>query len=582
MTLRRRAGARWEAGATPDGAAASTLQSALSIPAPLAKLLVARGYATEAAAKRFLRPELDQLHDPALIAGMGDAVARIARAVRSGETIVVHGDYDVDGMCSTALLTRTLRALGGKVSPFIPDRSRDGYDLGPAGVEAARRAGATLVITCDCGTTAVQPAEDLARLGIDLIITDHHLPGPALPRALAILNPRRADDTSPDKDLAAVGVAFKLATALTAELGGNQNVVLNQLDLVALATVADVAPLRGENRVFVRRGLALMRETKNAGLRALIRSSGLDGKEITAGRVGFILAPRLNALGRIDRALLGVDLLLTDRDDVALEIARHCEERNRERQDLDRAILDNVMKRVDTLDADDTWGIALADASWHPGVIGIVASRVVEQTGRPTFLVAIADGVGKGSGRSIPALDLHAALGECADLLVKHGGHRAAAGLTIEPSRMDEFAERFNAVARSQLTADDLTRVVRVDLELPLADATAEFERTLRHFEPFGVGNPGPTFAARGVRLASSPRTIGADGVKVLVEAPSGPIEAVGWGLADRIAELRQGAVLDVAYRVERNVFRGTETLQMGIVDFRSRKSEGGSRTSDF
>ena len=273
VTLRRSSEARWEQSAPPDPAAAAALASALSIPETLGQLLVARGHTDERAAKRFLRPELDQLNDPLLMAGMADAVDRLARAIQGGEMILVHGDYDVDGMSSTALLTRSLRALGGRVTPFIPDRQADGYDLGPAGVAAARSAKAGVVLTCDCGTTALQPARDLAAAGIDLIISDHHLPGPELPQALAILNPRRVDDTSPDKDLAAVGVAFKLMMALTAAVGGNENVVLNQLDLVALATVADVAPLRGENRIFVRRGLALMRETKNRGLQALIRSS---------------------------------------------------------------------------------------------------------------------------------------------------------------------------------------------------------------------------------------------------------------------------------------------------------------------
>ena len=513
---------------------------------------------------------MDQLSDPLLLAGMADAVDRLSSAIAKREMILVHGDYDVDGMCSTALMTRSLRALGAQVSPFIPDRQRDGYDLGPAGVEAAKRAGASVVLTCDCGTTAVQAGDDLAAAGIDLIISDHHLPGPTLPRAFAILNPRRADDTSPDKDLAAVGVAFKLAMAITRALGGNVNVVLNQLDLVALATVADVAPLRGENRVFVRRGLALMRDTKNLGLRALIRSSGLDGKEITAGRVGFILGPRLNALGRMDRALLGVDLLLAEKEEDALAIARHCEERNRERQELDRSILEAVMRRVDALDLSTTWGIALADESWHPGVIGIVASRVVEQTGRPTFLVAVHDGVGKGSGRSIPAFDLHSALGECSHLLIKHGGHRAAAGLTIAADQMPAFAERFNAVARGRLTERDLMRVVHVDVALPIADATSELEKLLRSFEPFGIGNPGPTFAAHGVRLASSAGKIGNDGVKFMVDTPAGPIEAVGWGLAHRAADLVKGNMMDLAYRIERNVFRGTERLQLAILDFRA------------
>jgi single-stranded-DNA-specific exonuclease len=552
------------------------LASELSIPAALAQLLVARGHTEAGAAKRFLRPEIDHLHDPMLLAGMGEAVGRLSRAIRDGETILVHGDYDVDGICSTTLLTRSLRALGGKAVPFIPNRATDGYDLGPAGVAAAQKAGAKLVLTCDCGTTAIEAARSLAALGIDLIVSDHHLPAAELPQAVAILNPRRRDDTSPDKDLAAVGVAFKLAMALTRELGGNTNVVLNQLDLVALATVADVAPLRGENRVFVRRGLAMMRETKNVGLASLIRSSGLSDKEITAGRVGFILAPRLNALGRMDRALRGVELLLTENVSEALDIARHCEERNRERQDLDRQILDEALRRVDRM-PDDTWGIVLADAAWHPGVIGIVASRVVEQTGRPTFLIAVADGVGKGSGRSIAAFDLHAALGECAPLLMRHGGHRAAAGLTIAADRVDEFSIRFNEVAQNRLKPEDLKSVVHVDLALPVDEATAELEKVLRHFEPFGVGNPGPTFSARGARLASSATKIGADGVKCLVEAGSGQLEVVGWGMADRSAPLKQGASVDLVYKIERNVFRGIEKLQLGLVDFRVPTSSGPS-----
>jgi single-stranded-DNA-specific exonuclease len=556
----------------PDPAATAALASALSIPSTLAQLLIARGQTTGETAKRFLRPEIDHLHDPFLLAGMRQAVDRLSAAIRHGEVIFVHGDYDVDGICSTALLTRTLRALGATAVPFIPDRAKDGYDLGPAGVAAARQAGATLVLTCDCGTTATGAADDLAALGVDLIVSDHHLPGAELPVATAILNPRRADDTSPDKDLAAVGVAFKLAMALTTALGGNSNVVLNQLDLVALATVADVAPLRGENRVFVRRGLAMMRETRNVGLGALIRSSGLAEKEITAGRVGFILAPRLNALGRMDRALRGVELLLAEDESTALDIARHCEERNRERQDLDRRILDEALRRVEQL-SDETRGIVLADSGWHPGVIGIVASRVVEHTGRPTLLIAIADGVGKGSGRSIPAFDLHAALGQCAPMLLRHGGHRAAAGLTISPDRVDEFTTRFDEVARERLTADDLRPVVHVDLSLPLGDAQAELEKLLRHFEPFGIGNPGPAFASLGARLASSATRIGADGIKFLLETPGGPVEAVGWGMAHRAAALRQGSAIDVVYKLDRNVFRGVERLQLGIVDFKPQGS---------
>ncbi len=565
----KRTPSRWTSAPRTDDGAARSLADALALPLPLVRLLLARGYGDSTRARQFLRPQMEQLHDPALLKDLPRAVERLAEAIRSHEIILIHGDYDVDGICSTTLMTRAIRALGGTAVPFIPDRRTDGYDLGPAGVAAARAAGARAVLTCDCGTTAYAAADDLRAAGIDLIISDHHLPGGPLPNAFAVVNPRRLDDESPDKDLAAVGVAFKLALALTRALDGNENVVLNMLDLVALATVADVAPLRGENRVFVRRGLALLADSKCAGVRALIRSAGLDGKEITAGRIGFILAPRLNALGRLDRAIRGVELLLAESDDEALGIARVCEELNRERQEMDRSILDDAMRRVERLDLDTTYGIVLADEAWHAGVIGIVASRLVEQTSRPAFLIAVQDNVGKGSGRSIPAFDLHSALAACSDLLVKHGGHRAAAGLTVNAARIDEFAVRFNEVALDRLKPDDLVRELRVDLELPLAEATGDLEKMLRHLEPFGIGNPGPLFVANGVRIATNATKIGTNGVKLAIEVPQGTIEAVGWGLSDRSDELRAGASVDIAYKLERNEFRGRSTLQLGLVDFR-------------
>lgn len=565
----KRPSSRWASARRADEGASQALAAALSLPLPLCRLLSSRGFGDAEGARRFLRPRLEQLHDPRLVRDLPEAVDRLARAIRRGEPILVHGDYDVDGICSTTLMVRAIRSVGGLAVPFIPDRRTDGYDLGPAGVAAAIAAKAGVVLTCDCGTTAHAAADALREAGIDLIISDHHLPGGPLPRACAVLNPRRADDTSPDKDLAAVGVAFKLALALVRELHGNENVVLNSLDLVALATVADVAPLRGENRVFVRRGLSVLSETRNTGLRALVRGAGLDGKEITAGRVGYILAPRLNALGRLDHALRGVELLLADREDDALALARLCEERNRERQEMDRRILDEVMRRVESLDLDSTYGIVLADAGWHPGVIGIVASRVVEQTARPVFLIAVQDGVGRGSGRSIPAFDLHAALGACGHLLSKHGGHRAAAGLTVEEGRIPEFAALFNDVARERLTPDDLVRELRIDLQLPVEQATEELERLLRHLEPFGIGNPGPLFEARGVRVTAGARRVGTDGVKAVVAAGTRRVEMIGWGLSDRAEELAEGAVLDLVYRLERNEYRGRSSLQFGLVDFR-------------
>jgi single-stranded-DNA-specific exonuclease len=455
------------------------------------------------------------------------------------------------------------------VVPFIPHRLTDGYDLSDAGVDAALRHNATVLLTCDCGTSALAPIERACAEGIDVIVSDHHLPGGPLPDCLAILNPRQPACTYPDKSLVAAGIAFKLAIALVRAMGANESIVHRHLDLVALATIADVAPLRGENRVLARLGLRLMTRNPSIGLRALIRAAGLDGKVITAGRVGFVLAPRLNASGRMAHALRGVELLLADDEPSANIIARELEEVNRERQHVDRETLAMAMKRVETLDLDDTYGIVLAEAGWHPGVIGIVASRVVEELCRPTVLVALEGDVGKGSGRSIPAFDLHGALSECRDLFLRFGGHRAAAGITIDRSRVDEFTERFNGVAREALTPDDLMHELRIDLELPLAAASMELDALLRHFEPFGIGNATPVFVARQVRIVGQPRTVGQGHLKVRLEQEGVTLDAIGFGLAGLADSLHHDDRVDAAFRLERDDWDGAPRLQARLADLR-------------
>src|SRR3954462_9787513 len=428
---------------------------ALSLPDIVCRLLLIRGYVTAEEAKQFLRPKLDRLHDPLQFLSMDKAVARLARAVREKEPVFIHGDYDVDGISSTTLLTRTIRWLGGQAPRFMPRRIEEGYDLSDAGVDAALAAGAKVVVTCDCGTGAVAPVARLCKVGVDVIVTDHHLPSGELPDCIAVLNPKRNGCGYPDKDLAAVGVTFKLALALARELGANENFVWAMLDLVALATVADVAPLRGENRVFVRYGLKMLSETRNIGMRALLRAAGLEGRQLTAGRIGFILAPRLNAAGRMGHAIRGVEMLLTENEHEANVIARELEELNQRRQEIDHATLEQARDRVLAMDLDEQFSIVLADDTWHPGVIGIVASRLVEEFGRPTVLIALSGDQGKGSGRSIPKFNLHGALGEARDDLLRYGGHRAAAGVTIARDRISDFAARFNEIAHTHLTAED-------------------------------------------------------------------------------------------------------------------------------
>src|SRR6059036_3003951 len=402
--------ARWAVAAPPDPGLTTALADQLHIPEPLAAILVQRGLTAPERAKAFLRPGLERLSDPLAWLDMQRAVELVARAVRAAVPILVHGDYDVDGQCAAALLTRVLRCVGAQVQAFVPHRMRDGYDFGEAGLQEARRVRAGLVITCDCGITAVEAVRAAREAGIDVIVTDHHLPGDELPPASAVLDPRRPACPSEDKDLCGAGVAFKLAQALMPALGQSSNLPFHFLDYVALATVADVVPLTGENRILVRHGLKMLADSRWTGLRALVDAAGLAGRPLRAGHVGFILAPRLNAAGRIGDANDGLRLLLTDDPDEAAKLARELETLNARRQAIDQQIQDDAIAMAEAVLRPEEHALVLAADDWHPGVIGIVASRLVERYGRPTFLIAWDGETGRGSGRSIAGFDLHGAL----------------------------------------------------------------------------------------------------------------------------------------------------------------------------
>ncbi len=554
---------RWKVERAPSADVVGALARGLGVSPALAALLAQRGLTTPELARRFMRPSLEELSDPLRLSGMTEAVDVIARAVKSGRGILVHGDYDVDGQCATALLTRALGIAGARVHAFVPHRLRDGYDLGPSGIAYAKQVGASLILTCDCGITAVEAVDAARAEGIDVIVTDHHLPGPVLPRATAVIDPQREDDTSGLRILCGTGIAFKLVQALVPALGLPENLPYHFLDLVALATIADIVPLTGENRVLVRHGLRLLPESRWPGIRALIRASGLDGREIRAGQVGFILAPRLNAAGRVGDATDGLRLLLTDSEAEAAQLAQRLEGMNTERQALDQRILEEAIDQVEReRDPDTDAALVLASDTWHAGVVGIVASRVVERFGRPALLIALDGDLGKGSGRSIARFDLHAALHRCGDVLERFGGHHMAAGLTIRRNRLDEFRERFAAVARETLSADDLGPEQRVDLVLGLGDVNEELEKLCRHLEPCGMGNPGPVFGARGVRLDGI-RRVGSNHLKATLAAPDGRLSAIGFGWADRAPKV---ASLDVAFRLEQNEWQGQTSLQARIL----------------
>jgi single-stranded-DNA-specific exonuclease len=555
--------ARWAVAAQADPAATRALAAELRIPEPLAAILVQRGLASPTLAKAFLRPDLERLSDPLLWADMRVAVDLVVRAVRERRPILVHGDYDVDGQCAAALLTRVLREAGATVHAFVPHRLRDGYDFGPAGLAEAQRVGAGLVITCDCGITAVDAVAAARAAGIEVIVTDHHLPGDRLPPASAVLDPRRADCPSEDKDLCGAGVAFKLAQALVRTLGLSENLPLHFLDYVALATVADVVPLTGENRILVRHGLKMLADSRWVGVRALVETAGLGGKPLRAGHVGFILAPRLNAAGRIGDANDGLRLLLTEDPREAAALARELETLNARRQALDQQILDDAIERADQIVGDDRALVLAADA-WHPGVIGIVASRLVERYGRPTFLVAWEGDVGRGSGRSIAGFDLHEALHRVGRHLEKYGGHAMAAGLTVRRERYEDFRVAFLDVARELLGPDDLAPSQRVDLELPLGLVTGELERLIRYLEPCGPGNPAPVFGVRGARAVGA-RRVGTNHLRFTLDDGSGVLPAIGFRWADVVPESWLARPLDVAFKLERDEWQGRETLQARV-----------------
>jgi single-stranded-DNA-specific exonuclease len=573
MTTLPPATRRWRTAETdvaPE--AVARLVRELRLPAPLCRLLVARGQGDPAAARAFLRPSLTALHDPSTLADLDRAVQRLGLAIDRGETVLVHGDYDVDGICAAALYTRVLRRLGARVVPFVPHRLRDGYDLGATGLRRAAEADARVILTADCGIVAHEAVAAAAQVGIDVIVTDHHVPGPTLPAAVAVVDPKRADCPYPDTELSGTGVAYKVSLALARARGVPEEDVHYCLDLVALATVADVMPLRGENRVMTRFGLRVLGEGRSPGLRALLQAAGLNGKPLAAGHLSHVLAPRLNAVGRLDDAATGLRLLLAEAAE-SEGLAAQLEAANARRQAVDARILEEAVELLNgVFDPRADRGIVLAREAWHPGVIGIVASRLVERYHRPTILIAVqGDGaVARGSGRSIPGFDLLEAIRACAGHLERFGGHAAAAGFDIRPESIEAFRAAFSAHARHALP-DEPVPEVRIDLEIGLGDVTSELVRYLAYAGPFGAGNPTPTFAISGVTVEAA-SMVGRDGQHLRLRLRDGPatLQAIGFRMAQTHGPLaRPGAVVDVAAHLQEDSWRGRTRLQARLVDLR-------------
>jgi single-stranded-DNA-specific exonuclease len=559
---------RWEICGV-DGDAVARLCRELNIPSIIARLLVLRGVTDPESAQRFLNPALNQLHDPFLLADMKPAVARLRRALVQGEKILIYGDYDVDGTMAAVILLTALRGLGGQVEAFIPHRLSDGYGMRGEVVGEAAAKGFRVVISVDTG---IRDHEALARarqLGLDCIVTDHHLPDGLLPPACAILNPQRTDSGYPEKLLAGVGVAFKLVQALLGERLSDR-VLKSYLKVVAIGTIADVVPLLGENRVIARFGLEGLRQPIQAGLQALLEVSGLAGRSISAGDVGFGLGPRLNAAGRMENARDVIDLLVSSDLEKAREIAGRLERLNRARQRVEDGILREIEEIMNRHPAKrNRYALVLAGEGWHRGVIGIVAQRVVERYHRPALVIGVEDGVGVGSGRSIRAFHLLDALSAMQDLFVRFGGHARAAGFALPADRITELETRFEQYARAVLKPLDLEPVLRVDAEVSGADLDWTLFEALETLAPFGCGNPTPVLAARDLRLLLEPRILQEKHLKLRVACGWKSFDAIGWGMAERGATLAPGQVLDMAFTLDQNVFQDVRSLQLVVSEIR-------------
>lgn len=558
-----------------DAAASSRLAADLQVSPVTARLLCIRGLDEPGAARRFLSPSLADLHDPLALADMPVAVDRVLAAIARNERIAIHGDYDVDGVTSTVILRRALELLGADVVHFIPERLRDGYGLQPAALDRLHAGGVKLVISVDCGIRGIEAARHACDLGLDLIITDHHEPDTELPKCVAVINPKRHDCRYPDKNLAGVGVALKLVQALCAK-SGRAGWLPAFVKVAALGTLADVVPLVGENRIIAKLGLELLSKGPHkVGLRALLEASGLLNREIDSYHVGFVIAPRINAAGRMSTPDIAARLLLAADEAMgpeARDLAEQLNAENLRRQEEEATIVAEARKIVET---DPEVGartvIVVAGEGWHRGVIGIVASKLVDAFHRPAIVISIDGDVAHGSCRSIPSFDMLSALESCGALMTRFGGHKQAAGLTIETPKIRELRAGVNAYADTRLGPDDLRPRLWIDGALSFRGISAQVAAELTALAPFGAGNPTPVFRASGVEIVDGPRRVKERHLKMAFRQDGRIMRGIAWRASEResfVAEHR--AAIDLAFSLEQDTWNGDKYLQLSIADFKA------------
>ncbi len=556
------------------------LGAALQLHPTVARLLCLRGFRDPEAAARFLHPTMDHLHDPFLLADMRPAVERIERAIALKERIAIHGDYDVDGITSTVILRRALEMLGGEVVHFIPERLRDGYGLQPAAIERLHAEGVHLIISVDCGIRGTDAALRARELGVDLIITDHHEPDGTLPPALAVINPKRRDCSYPDKNLAGVGVALKLVQALCGR-ADKVRWLPAFVKIAAIGTLADVVPLVGENRVIAKLGLQSLSQGRHTvGLRALLDASGLTGKTIDSYQVGFILAPRVNAAGRMSTPDIATRLLLATDEAAVVEargLAQQLNEENLKRQAEEADLVAQAKKAIETDPAIGAHNVlVIGGDGWHRGVIGIAASKLVDTYHKPAIVLSIDGDVAHGSCRSIPAFDMLDALERCGEFFLRFGGHKQAAGLTMEASRVPAFRARINAHADEVLEPDHLRPRLRIDGTLNLKQITPDLVDGLNAMAPFGLANPRPVFHAMPVEIVDGPRPLKDRHLKMTFRQDGRSFRAIAWRAAERAAFLTENrAGVNLAFSLDQNEFQGETYLELTVADFKSLSDNG-------
>lgn len=564
----------WKIKDVSDELSVQRLTDSLNISPILANLLVLRNIKTFNQAKHFFRPSIESLHDPFLMDEMESATTRVITALTENEKICIYGDYDVDGTCATALLYMILKELDANVEFYIPRRLEEGYGLSTAAIDIVKEKGTQLMIAVDCGITAITETDYANQLGIDVIICDHHQPKEEIPKAFAVLDPLKPACSYPFKYLSGAGVAFKLAQGLCDRIG-KRGLPLKYLDLVALAAAADIVPLTDENRILVNEGLNQVNLNPRPGIEALIEMSRLQPGHLSSGQIVFTVAPRINAVGRLGDAERAVNLLIATNKKEAVKLAEVLETENYERRKIDVDTFESAKEIVDTeIDLDEDLAIVLHNGNWHPGVIGIVASRLVEKYYRPSVLLTTIDGIAKGSARSINGINIYEALQKCDDLLLHFGGHRAAAGLALELDKVEEFRARFNEVLKSSITSEDLFEKISIDSKIRFSEITPKFLRILDQFAPFGPDNLRPVFISESVHVANVPRIVGNNHLVASFKqnGTDKVFDSIGFNMGDHFELTNQNnSELDIVYSVDKTIRDSRIFPQLKLKDIKAK-----------